>query len=84
MKTTPTPGPYTLGQVRTGDQYINGADGVPFALAMMQDNMEANARLLAAAWEMRALLEYYADGGMNDVAASDDVLALFARIDGRG
>ena len=46
------------------------------------NSAKENARLIAAAPEMYKLLEYFADGGMNDTAASKDVRSLLARIDG--
>lgn len=47
-----------------------------------QIKAERIARLMAGAVAMRALLEYYAAGGMNDPAAEEDARAILARIDG--
>jgi hypothetical protein len=70
MSTQHTPGPWKFGSISNGDFYkrnIAGADGYHVALTSSRDDAEvdANARLIAAAPELLEALQAIIDTGLS-------------------
>ena len=77
---TYTPGPWTVVELRTGNCWIQTADGQPVASVLLYGDALADARLMAASPDLLAALRAALDEiDGDDIGAVADVLTSKGR-----